>query len=283
MNRQSRDPYFNGRRAKRILVTVFLLHLAIIILPLIFASLTEHFEPRVIVMNVGMTDLQLDDAPDAGGIASSKPLTPANEPELPPVESFQDPTPPPELPPEVVQSEPFTTTQSKTQPPKEPPKTQPKTNPQPKAQQKNDPPKKYLTSDEILKGANTKTQAQLDTERKAREAAEAKAKADAKEREALIAALRDAASQGVPGTPNPGRDGILATKEMGDYYNQLVAFLQPHWKAVSPSNIELGGKVTNWPIVDLTIEKDGKVARTSIVSRSGTGLSTMLSLRFLQI
>ena len=51
--------------------------------------------------------------------------------------------------------------------------------------------------------------------------------------------------------------------------NQLVAFLQPHWKAVSPSNIELGGKVTNWPIVELTIGKDGKVVRTSIVSRSG--------------
>ena len=54
-----------------------------------------------------------------------------------------------------------------------------------------------------------------------------------------------------------------------DYYNQLVAFLQPQWKAVSPSNIELGGKVANWPIVDLSIEKDGKVVRTSIVSRSG--------------
>ena len=128
---------------------------------------------------------------------------------------------------------------------------------------------KYLTAEEILKSSNTKTQAQLDAERKAREAAEAKAKADAKEREALIAGLRDAARQGVPGTPNPGREGILATKEMRDYYNQLVAFLQPQWKAVSPSNIELGGKVTNWPIVDLAIEKDGKVIRTSVVSRSG--------------
>ena len=28
-------------------------------------------------------------------------------------------------------------------------------------------------------------------------------------------------------------------------------------------------KVTNWPNVELTIEKDGKVARTSIVSMSG--------------
>lgn len=269
MNRQSRDPYFNGRRAKQILVTVFLLHLAIIVLPLIFASLTEHFEPRVIVMNVGMADLQLGDAPDVREIASSEPLTPVNAPELPSVESYADPTPPPELPPEVKQPEPITTTQAKTQPPKEPPKTEPKTNPQPKAQQKNDPPKKYLTSDEILKGANTKTQAQLDAERKAREAAEAKAKADAKGREALIAALRDAASQGVPGTPNPGREGILATKEMRDYYDQLVAFLQPQWKAVSPSSIELGGKVTNWPVVELSIEKNGTVGKPVIVSRSG--------------
>ena len=269
MNRQPRDPYFNGRRAKQILVAVFLLHLAVIILPLIFASLTEHFEPRVIVMNVGMADLQLGDAPDAGENASSAPPTPFNEPELPPVESYADPTPPPELPPEVKQLEPVTTTQAKTQPPKEPPKMQSKPNPQPKAQQKNDPPKKYLTSDEILKGANTKTQAQLDAESKAREAAEAKAKADAKEREALIAALRDAASQSVPGTQNPGREGILATKEMRDYYDQLVAFLQPQWKAVSPSNIELGGKVSTWPVIELTIAKNGTLSKPVVVSRSG--------------
>ena len=277
MNRQSRDPYFNGRRAKQILVTVFLLHLAIIVLPLIFASLTEHFEPRVIVMNVGMADLQLGDAPDAGEIASSEPLTPVNEPELPPVESYDDPTPPPALPPEVKQPEPVPTTQTKTQPPKDSPKeppieplqTQPKTNPQPKAQQKNDPPKKYLTSDEILKGANTKTQAQLDAERKAREAAEAKAEAAAKEREALIAALRDAASQGVPGTPSPGRDGILATREMRDYYDLLNAFIKPQWNAVSPSSVELGSKVSTWPVVDLTIGKDGKVSNAVVVSKSG--------------
>ena len=271
MNRQSRDPYFNGRRAKQILVTVFLLHLAIIVLPLIFASLTEHFEPRVIVMNVGMADLQLGDAPDAGEIASSEPPTPFNGPELPPVESYADPTPPPELPPEVKQPKPVTTTQPKAQPPKEPPKTQPKTNPQPKAQQKNDPPRasKYLTSDQITMPANTKTQAQLEAERKARKAAEAKAKADAKEREALIAALRDAASQGVPGTPKPGRDGILATKEMRDYYDQLNAFIKPQWNAVSPSSVELGGKVSTWPVVDLTIAKDGKVSKAVIVSKSG--------------
>ena len=126
MSRQSRDPYFNGRRAKRILVTVFLLHLAIIVLPLIFASLTEHFEPRIIVMNVGMADLPAGDNLDSGDIASSELPAPAHEPELPPVESLQDPTPPPELPPEVKQPEPVPITQPKPQPPKNQPKTQSK-------------------------------------------------------------------------------------------------------------------------------------------------------------
>ena len=271
MSRQSRDPYFNGRRAKRILVTVFLLHLAIIVLPLIFASLTEHFEPRIIVMNVGMADLPAGDSLDFGDIASSELPTPANEPELPPVESLQDPTPPPELPPEVKQPEPVPITQPKTQTPKNPPKTQPKPDPQPKTQTPKDPPKtsKYLSAAEITVNRNTKTQAQIDAERKAREAAEAKAKATAKEREALIAALRNAASQGAPGTPNPGREGILATKEMRDYYDRLVAFLQPQWIAVSPSNIELGGKVSTWPVIDLTIAKDGTVNRAVIVGKSG--------------
>ena len=271
MSRQSRDPYFNGRRAKRILVTVFLLHLAIIVLPLIFASLTEHFEPRIIVMNVGMADLPAGDSLDSGDITSSELPTPANEPELPPVESLQDPTPPPELPPEVKQPEPVPITQPKTQTPKNPPKTQPKPDPQPKTQTPKDPPKtsKYLSAAEITVNRNTKTQAQIDAERKAREAAEAKAKATAKEREALIAALRNAASQGASGTPNPGREGILATKEMRDYYDRLVAFLQPQWIAVSPSNIELGGKVSTWPVIDLTIAKDGTVNRAVIVGKSG--------------
>lgn len=271
MNRQSHDPYFNSRRAKRILVTVFLLHLAIIVLPLIFASLTEHFEPRIIVMNVGMADLPAGDSLDSGETASSEPLTPLSEPELPPVDSFDDPTPPPELPPEVKQPEPVPTTQPKTQPPKEPPKTQSKPDPQPKTQTPKDTPKtaKYLSAEEINVNRNTRTHAQIDAERKTREAAEAKAKTDAKEREALIAALRNAASQGVPGTQNPGHDGILGTKEMRDYYELLNAFIKPRWKVVSPSSIELGGKVSTWPVVDLTIAKDGKVSKAVIVSKSG--------------
>ena len=222
-------------------------------------------------MNVGMADLPAGDSLDSGDIASSELPTPANEPELPPVESLQDPTPPPELPPEVKQPEPVPITQPKTQTPKNPPKTQPKPDPQPKTQTPKDPPKtsKYLSAAEITVNRNTKTQAQIDAERKAREAAEAKAKATAKEREALIAALRSAASQGASGTPNPGREGILATKEMRDYYDRLVAFLQPQWIAVSPSNIELGGKVSTWPVIDLTIAKDGTVNRAVIVGKSG--------------
>ena len=271
MNRQSHDPYFNSRRAKRILVTVFLLHLAIIVLPLIFASLTEQFEPRIIVMNVGMADLPAGDSLDSGETASSEPLTPLSEPELPPVDSFDDPTPPPELPPEVKHPEPVPTTQPKTQPPKDSPKTQSKPDPQPKAQTPKDTPKtaKYLSAEEINVNRNTKTQAQIDAERKAREEAEAIARADAKEREALIAALRNAASQGVPGTQNPGHDGILGTKEMRDYYEQLNAFIKPRWIVVSPSSIELGRKVSTWPVVDLTIAKDGKVSKAVIVSKSG--------------
>lgn len=198
MNSPSRDPYFNSRRAKRILVSVFLLHLAIIVLPLIFASLTEEFEPRIIVMNVGIADLPPGGRLDSGETASSEPLTPLNEPELPPVDSFDDPTPPPELPPEVKQPEPVPTTQPKTQPPKDSPKTQSKPDPQPKTQTPKDPPKtaQYLSVEEIKVNRNTRAQAQIDAERKAREEAEAKARADAKEREALIAALRNAASQG---------------------------------------------------------------------------------------
>ena len=49
----------------------------------------------------------------------------------------------------------------------------------------------------------------------------------------------------------------------------LNAFIKPQWNAVSPSSVELGGKVSTWPVVDLTIGKDGKVSKAVIVSKSG--------------
>ena len=277
------DPYFNGRRSRIILVTVFFLHAAIIAVPLIYASLTEYFDPPVIVMKVGMADLPLGDAPDAGEVAQNEPQQQVDEPDPVPVDSIPDPQKldplpdlPPDPPPVVKQPDPTpVVTPPKTEPKKDPPKTEPKKDPPkkdpPKTEPKKDPPKSTLLKPEDIKKTqtNTKTQAQLDAERKAREAAEAKAKADAKAREALLADIRSAATQGTAGTPNPGREGILATKEMRDYYETLNAFIRPQWNAVSPSSVELGGKVSTWPVVDLTIAKNGTVSKAVIVSKSG--------------
>ena len=278
------DPYFNGRRSRVILVTVFFLHAAIIAVPLMYASLTEYFDPPVIVMKVGMADLPPGDAPDAGEVAPDEPRQQVDEPDPTPVDSIPDPSkvdPLPDLPPVVKQPDPTPvvtppkTDPPKTEPKKDPPKTEPKKDPPkkdpPKTEPKKDPPKTstLLRPEDIKKTPNTKTQAQIDAERKAREAAEAKAKADAKARQDLIASIRNAATQGTAGTPNPGREGILATKEMRDYYDQLNAFIRPQWNAVSPSSVELGGKVSTWPVVDLTIAKNGTVSKAVIVSKSG--------------
>ncbi len=278
------DPYFNGRRSRVILVTVFFLHAAIIAVPLIYASLTEYFDPPVIVMKVGMADLPPGDAPDAGEVSQDEPRQQVDEPDPTPVDSIPDPSkvdPLPDLPPVVKQPDPTPvvtppkTDPPKTEPKKDPPKTEPKKDPPkkdpPKTEPKKDPPKTstLLRPEDIKKTPNTKTQAQIDAERKAREAAEAKAKADAKARQDLIASIRNAATQGTAGTPNPGREGILATKEMRDYYDQLNAFIRPQWNAVSPSSVELGGKVSTWPVVDLTIAKNGTVSKAVIVSKSG--------------
>ena len=61
-----KDPYFNPRRARAILSGVLLMHIGLIVIPLIYASLTEYFNPPVIVMKVGLADLPLGDSPDAG-------------------------------------------------------------------------------------------------------------------------------------------------------------------------------------------------------------------------
>ena len=273
-----KDPYFNQKRARAILTGVLLMHVALIAVPLIYSSLTDFFEPPLIVMKVGLADLPLGDSQDAGAAAADVPAPTTSEPdpvdELPP-----DPLKPPDLPPDIPPPPPKTDTkvEPKIETPPPPPKTDTKTNVKPppktdppKPQTKQDPPKSNLLKPEdIIKPKNTKTQAQIDAERKAREAAEAKAKADAKARQDAIAAIRDAAKSGTYGTTNPGQDGILATKEMRDYYEQLNAFIRPKWNAVSPSSVELSGKVANWPTIHLTIAKDGRITKAAIVSKSG--------------
>ena len=204
----------------------------------------------------------MDDIPDPREV---EPL-----PDLPP-----DP-PTPKVEPIKTEVAPPKTEPKKTEPKKDPPKTEPKKDP-PKTEPKKTEPKKdspkstLLKPEDIIKPKNTKTQAQIDAERKAREAAEAKAKADAKARQDLLADIRATAGQqpGRYGTTDPGRQGILATKEMRDYYELLNTFIRPKWNAVSPSSVELSGKISNWPSIDLTIDKKGNVTKSDFVSPSG--------------
>ena len=283
-----KDPYFNPKRARAILTGVLLMHVGLIAVPLIYSSLTDYFDPPLIVMKVGLADLPLGDSPDAGAVADEpRPKTSEPEPDV----SIDDlPTPqkvddlPPDIPPPPpkVENPPKPKTETIVpveEPPK--PKTETKTNvkPPPKTEQKKDPPKtqtkqdppksNLLKPEDIIKPKNTRTQAQIEAERRAREAAEAKAKADAKARQDAIAAIRDAAKSGTYGTTNPGQQGVLATKEMRDYYEQLNAYIRPKWNSVSPSSVELSGKVANWPTIHLTIAKDGRITKAVIVSKSG--------------
>ena len=272
----NKDPYFNPKRARTILTGVLLMHVALIAIPLIYSSLTDFFNPPVIVMKVGLADLPLGDSPDAGAPAADTPSPKASEPDPVSVDDIPDPQKvadlPPDLPPPPkIEQQPKTETPTVKTPPKPKDDPKPTVKTPPKTEQKKDPPKSsLLTADQINVTRNTKTQAQIDAERKAREAAEAKAKADAEARQRALAELRAAAGQqGRFGTTDPGQEGILATKEMRDYYEQLNAFIRPKWNAVSPSSVELSGKISNWPSVDLTINKKGEVTKASFVSQSG--------------
>jgi len=290
MGSNFKDPYFSLKRAQGILVGVLMFHVAILIVPLIFAALSDYFEqPPVFVMKVGMADLPLGDAPDAG----QPPATETEpDPVVPKADDFPDPAkvdPLPDLPPppkietppptpKVEQKKDPPKTETKKDPPKEqkkdPPKEQKKD--PPKTETKKDPPKSTLLKPEdIVK--TQKTQAQIDAERKVKQEAEEKRrkaeaarKAAEDARKALIAGIQQDASQpGKFGTQNPGQDGVLLTKEMRAYYDQLVAFIQPKWNNVSPSAIELSGSISKWPAVDLTIAKDGSISKAVFVSPSG--------------
>ena len=237
-------------------------------------------------MKVGLADLPLGDSPDAGAAAPAD--TSVAEPDPVSVDDIPDPKSVADLPPDIPPPPPKVETPPKPKddptptvtPPK--PKDEPKqtVKPPPKTETKNppktetkNPPKQnnLLKPEDIIKPKNTKTQAQIDAERKAREAAEARAKAEAEARQRAIADIRAAAGtqQGRYGTTNPGQEGILATKEMRDYYEQLNAYIRPKWNAVSPSSIELGGSISNWPSIDLTISKKGEVTKAVFVSQSG--------------
>lgn len=283
MSSQNSDPYFNPKRTRFILFCVLLAHISIVAVPLIYSSLTDYFDPPLVVMKVGLADLPLGDSPDAGQPTTAD--APAKtEPDKPSVDDLPDPAkvdplpPEPKVQPKVEQKvepppqtkvdPPKTKTEQKKDPP--PKNMQTKVDP-PKTEQKKDPPKSnILKPTDINITRTTKTQAQIDAEKKAaREAEEARRKAE-KERRELIAGLQqDASRPGRFGTTDPGQQGILATKEMRDYYEQLNAFIRPKWSRVSPSTIELNGKIANWPVVELTIAKDGSVTKSSIVSASG--------------
>lgn len=277
MGSEFKDPYFNPKRARGILLSVLLIHICIVIVPVIYASLTEYFDPPLIVMKVGLADLPLGDSPDAGQpVRADTPVT--SEPDPVSVDDIPDPQkvdPLPDLPPDPpsqkVEPQKTEPAPPKTEPKKDVPKTEPKKDP-PKTEPKKDPPKSNLLKPEdIIKPKNTKTQAQIDAERKAREAAE-KARQDAeKARQQAIADIRQTAGSrpGTFGTTDPGQQGILATKEMRDYYEQLNAFIRPKWNAVSPSSIELGGRIANWPVVELAISKKGEVTSSGFISHSG--------------
>ena len=266
-----KDPYFNQKRASSVLFCVLLVHIGIIAIPLIYSSLTEYFDPPLIVMKVGLADLPLGDSPDAGAPADAPADSAVSEPDPVSVDDIPDPHQVADLPPDIPPPPP----KVENPPPK--PKTETKTNVMPpKTEQKKDPPKSTLLKPEdIIKPKNTtKTQAQIEAERRAREAAEARAKADARARQDLIADIRNTASgsgqqQGRFGTTNPGQQGILATKEMRDYYEQLNAFIRPKWNAVSPASTELSGKIASWPTIALTIAKDGRITKVVIVRKSG--------------
>ena len=287
MGSNSKDPYFSLKRAQGILVGVLMFHVGILIVPLIFAALSDYFiDPPVFVMKVGMADLPLGDSPEAGPppAAQTDP-----DPVVPKADDFPDPThvdPLPDLPPPPKIETPPPQPKIETPPPpktekKDPPKEQKKDPPKtekkdPPKEQKKDPPKSTLLKPEdIVK--TQKTQAQIDAERKKqREAEEARRKAEAARkaaedaRKALISGMQQDASQpGKFGTQNPGQNGVLLTKEMRAYYDQLVAFIQPKWNNVSPSAIELNGNISKWPAVDLTIAKDGSISKAVFVSPSG--------------
>ena len=260
MSVQNSDPYFSPKRTRNILFCVLLAHISIVAVPLIYSSLTDYFDPPLVVMKVGLADLPLGDSPDAGQPTTADAPS-KTEPDPPSVDDLPDPAKVDPLPPEPkVQQKVDPPPQAKVDPPK------------PKTEQKKDPPPKsnVLKPTDINVTRTTKTQDQIDAEKKAaREAEEARRKAE-RERNELIAGIqRDASKPGRFGTTDPGQQGILGTREMRDYYEQLNAFIRPKWSRVSPSTIELNGKISNWPVVELTIAKDGSVTKSSIVSASG--------------
>lgn len=70
------------------------------------------------------------------------------------------------------------------------------------------------------------------------------------------------------GTANPGQQEPTAA-EMSDYCKRLADFISPKWNTFSPSADELGDGVPSWPVVELSIAKDGRVTKAVIVSASG--------------
>ena len=83
--------------------------------------------------------------------------------------------------------------------------------------------------------------------------------------DAIIQFPRRKQDEGQSGRPE--QDGIPVAKEIPAYCEQLNAFIRPKWNAVAPTGINLN--VSTWPIVNLTIAKDGRISKATIASKSG--------------
>lgn len=96
-----KDPYFNPKRARATLTGVLLMHIGLIAVPLIYSSLTDFFDPPLIVMKVGLTDLPLGDSPDAGAAADvPQPKSSEPEPDVS-VDDLPNPQKVDDLPPDI--------------------------------------------------------------------------------------------------------------------------------------------------------------------------------------
>ena len=296
-----RDPYFDHARAQAIFFYVLLFHVGIIGVPLLIFSLldrTEHSDPPLVVMKVGL-EMPFGDSPDAGLPVEAAPVNdPA--PAQPVAEPISAPKVEPKKDPPKVEPKKDT---PKVEPKKDTPKVEPKKD-TPKVESKKDPPKvepaktdppkpKYLTADQIKVTTNpAKTQAQIDADNKAKAAsekaaAEAKARADAaaKARADALKDLQNAAhgtKPGTYGTQTPGQEGIQANAAMRKYQLELEEFIKPRWDMASPSETEFDKrKVTKWPLVHLTVDKDGRVTNAVIREKSGVAAVDAAVQRFL--
>ena len=259
-------PYVKTARHTFIVGLVLAFHVALIVVPILFAAISKAIRPPVYVMHLPTVDSLPGSEPSPHPSPLNKKATGTPDrgrplSEIPEIPDLVQPVEVPQVPQPVKKTVETVPESKKTIPVKAQPKKKPAPDPKPARVQ---PKKRLLSADQIKishkvvrnPDRNKSQQTRIDAEARARDARRADAA------RVLRSLTGESGGTGTPGGPG-GPKGVYS-KEVNEYYYKVEAFLKRRWNQPS-----VFGADRPKVLILFRVAADGRVISARIQERSG--------------